>query len=124
MSPRVLRTTRRLPLEEVTYQPAEGLDGQGRPQYGTGAGFQANVLEYDAGAARDGSQFVVSREGSRIVTPLTLYLPGDALDVPNEGDRIVLYDGRAFIVAERRATSGLRHSRSTPDHYRLRCREE
>ena len=118
---RVLRTTRRLPKETLTFEPFESLDGQGMPDYGTPVEFEGNVLEYDASNAE---QFVVTKDGSRVRTPLTVYVEGDAPDVPNEQDRVTLSEGRTFIVAERKKVSGLTYSRSEPDHYRLRCRIE
>jgi hypothetical protein len=126
MSPRVLRTTRRLPRETVDYQTRVGMDGQGRPSYGTVQSLEANVLEYDATRYHEGSQFIIARDGSRVMTPVTLYVPGtvDPEDVPPEESRITLGDGRQFIIAERVVVSGLRRARTQPDHYRLRCRRE
>ena len=116
---RMLRTTRRLPTEVVQLERSTGLDGQGAPSYASAIEFDANVLEYDA--AR-GEQFVILPDGSRVDTPLTLYIRGDETAVPDVADRITLVSGVQFIVMERTVVSGLRSSRSEPDHYRLRCK--
>lgn len=122
---RILRTTRRLPLEIVQLERYDGMDGQGMPSYDTPVDVDANVVEYDAATpGTTGRAFVTTPDGSRIDTPLTLYMRGDAAVVPNEQDRITLADERTFIVAERKAVSGLRRRRTEPDHFRLRLRKE
>jgi hypothetical protein len=121
----ILRTIRRLPKETLEYEPFAGLDGQGSPSYDTPISFEANVLEYDptgSGSSR-GHQFVNKADGSLIRTPLTLYVAGDAASVPAEQDRITV-DATNYIVMERAKVSGLRYSRNSPNHYRLRCRRE
>lgn len=124
MTPRILRTTRRLPKEMVLLERFEGLDDQGKSDYSPGEPFEANVAEYDVALFSRGAEFAATPDGSRVRTPLTLYVQGDAAVVPNEQDRVALADGRRFIVVERTPFSGLRHTRSEPDHYRLRCRVE
>lgn len=124
MTPRVLRTTRRLPREMVELDRFLGLDGQGAASYEGATAFRANVLEYDVGTGTGGSQFVVMPDGSEVLCPLTLYVQGDEPEVPTVEDRVRLTDGRCYIVAERKQVSGLRYGWDSPDHYRLRCRRE
>jgi hypothetical protein len=127
MSPQILRTTQRLPKETVEYEEPTGADAQGRTTYGTPAQFEANVVPYDTVVqANKGARYVTDKDGSIIVTPLTLYIEGDEPNVPYEECRITLADTpeKRWIVAERSAPSGLDYTRFEPDHYRLRCRAE
>ena len=82
------------------------------------------MLEYDSAQFSRGAQYVILPDGSRVATPLTLYVRGTETDVPSEADRVTLSDDRAFIVMERVPVSGLRRARTAPDHYRLRCKKE
>lgn len=114
----VLMTTRRLERETVTLERFVSLDAQGVPTYATAVEFEANVVESDGA----GKEFVVDQHGSKVLTPLTLYVPGTASVVPAPADRVTLDDARQFIVAERTAPRALRARRDQVDHYRLRCR--
>lgn len=121
MSPQVLRTTRRLPKETLSFEPFTGIDGQGASAYGPATSFAANVAEQGANRGRE---FVVMPDGSQVRTPYTIYVEGDYVGpVPSEQDRVTL-DGRRFIVAERTAPRGLDYGRDAVDHYRLRLRAE
>jgi hypothetical protein len=122
--PRILRTTRRLPKETLELEPFLTLDAQGMPSHGSPVEFEANVLEYDAAVGMKGAEFIIVRDGSRVETPLTLYVQGDATDVPAEQDRVIRGSGSKFIVAEKKTVSGLLYTAAQPDHYRLRCRVE
>lgn len=121
----VLRTIRRLPKETLSYEAFLGLDGQGKPNYDTPVSFDANVLDYDpaTGGQSQGHQFVNQGDGSKVRIPLTLYVAGDAANVPSEKDRVTS-GASTFIVLERVTVSGLRYTRANPNHFRLRCKQE
>lgn len=122
MSPRMLRTTASLPTEALSLERFTGLDGQGLPSYGSELDFDANVVEYDV-ELRKGREHVVDSDGSKIQTPLTLYVQGIASVVPDEQDRITR-GGTQFIVREKTRVQGLHRLASEPDHFRLRCSRE
>lgn len=124
MSPRMLRTTARLPTETLGLEGFAGLDGQGFPSYDAPVDFEANVVEYDTALrARGGHEHVITEDGSKIETPLTLYVQGTASVVPDEQDRITR-GGTQFIVREKTTVQGLHRLASEPDHFRLRCSRE
>jgi hypothetical protein len=121
----IMRTTQLLPKETVTLERVDGHDGQGLTTYESAVTFEANIVEYDTAAlaGEAGSQFVTNADGSMIRTPLSLYVQGDELEVPNEEDRVTV-DSKAYIVKERKLVHGLLYTRAEPDHYRLRCAVE
>ena len=123
MTPRMLRTTAALPTETMELERFSGLDGQGLPAYEDAVEFKANVVEYDFAASRRGREFAVDVDGSRVRTPLNLWIHGTASVVPGEQDRVTRGGGR-FVVVEKRVVQGLRRLASEPDHYHLRCRRE
>jgi hypothetical protein len=113
----ILETTANLPREDFELERKLPRSG-GVPQYDTAVAFEANVEEYD-------KAYVVLPNGSRLVCPLTLYVPGDADEVPDVEDRIVrLSTGRQYIVRERNTVTGLEYLSTEPDHYRLRLSVE
>lgn len=111
---RTLRTTRKLPKETLSLEAFSGIDGQGKPSYDTAVSFEANVLWSD--------EFITTSDGSEVRVPLTLYVEGDETNVPAEQDHVEV-DGVTFTVLERTEPRGLWSARSTPGHYRLRCRQ-
>ena len=121
---RVLRTIKRLPKETVSWEAFSGLDGQGSPSYASPVELEAKVFPYDTTMRGQGERFVVMENGSRIETPLTLYIDGESESVPGEQDRITIDSDRSFIVVEKQVASRLDYSRFEPSHYRLRCRVE
>lgn len=112
----VLRTTRALDRETVQLQAFAGIDGQGQTSYASAVSFEANVVEE--------TKYITRADGSAVRVSLTLYIVGTATVVPDEQDRVVLTDGRQFIVEEKTVPRGLREARTAPDHTRLRCRRE
>lgn len=118
----MLRTTQALPREDLTYEPHEGNDGQGMPSYGTPVSFEANVVEYSPGV--EGRQFVTDITGSKHRWAITLWVMGDAEDVPDEEARINRPSReQTFIATEVLTVSGLFFTAAEPDHYEIRCRE-
>jgi hypothetical protein len=124
MSPRILRTTQRLPLLTLQYEVQTGVDGQGKPSYDSAVDLDANVVEYDAAQFGRGEQYVIADDGSRVETPLTLYVRGDSSVVPATKARVTLADDRRFIVMEVKPVAGLMRLHTEPDHYRVRCKVE
>ena len=121
MSPQILRTTRLLPTETISWEAYQGLDGTGAPDFATAVDLDANVVPYDVLAG--GEEYVIGPDGTRIRIPLSLYFVGDAATVPVEGDRVT-WSGTAYIVVERTTVSGLFYTAAQPDHFELRCRAE
>ena len=119
--PQILQITRDLPKETMSFEPFIGIDGDGQESYDTPLSFEANRMEYDA-ATKEAEQFVVLPDGSRVRTPVTLYVQGDETNVPAQEDRVTLPDSRTMIVAERKTVAGLYFTPAEPDHYRLRLR--
>lgn len=124
MSPRVLRTTRSLPKETWELERFAGLDGQGKPSYASPVDFDADVVEGDPAARRDGNQYLTDTSGSRILVRRTLYIEGDEPNIPDEQDRVGPPGGTKFIVAEKSSYRGLRYARGEEDHFRVRVRDE
>ena len=118
----LLRTTRALPVETLTWEVYNGIDGDGAPDFDTAVDLDANVVLYDT-AGGGGEEYLINPDGTRIRISMTLYVQGDVAAVPNEGDRITR-SGRVHVVVERTDVAGLYFLPSQPDHYRLRCRAE
>lgn len=87
-------------------------DGQGKPSYGTSSDISAQYELAD--------RLVRSRDGSEVVTSLTLWVDAGESVQPAHRDRVTL-SGETYIVVERKAVRDLQ---GTLDHTRLRCREE
>lgn len=121
MSSTILATTKALDKETLELEPFAGLDGQGLPSYSSPVEFDANVIERNMPSP--GREFVVDTDGSRIDTPVTLYVEGDETNVPDEQDRVTI-DSEPYIVVERLTYRGLGMTRSQLDHIKLRLREE
>ena len=100
--------------ETVTVEVYSGYDDEGAQSFAAGVTIEAGVIRSDS--------YIIDREGSRIATPLTLYVsPGQAV-TPGEQDRITLSNGDVFSVAlvtEPRRIEALRSG--SPDHTRCRC---
>jgi hypothetical protein len=119
---RILQVTRNLPREDLTYEPFLDNDGQGLPSYGTPVSFEANVLEYSP--SFEGAQFVTDRGGSKHRLAITLWIVGDAANVPQEEDRINRPSlEQTFIATEVNVVQGLWYTTAEADHYEIRCRE-
>jgi hypothetical protein len=121
---RMLRTTQALPTETWSFEAFTGTyDGQGMPDYDSPVSFEANVLEYASGGP--GAEFLEMPDGSKHRIPLTLYVRGDAANVPEEEDRLTRgSDAKAFICAEKKIVTGLWYERNQADHYRLALKLE
>lgn len=123
VGPQILQTTRNLPLETVSLERALPIDTQGRETYDSPVSFEANVVAYDTARGREGFLFQVNSAGSEHRATLTLYIPGDATVVPDEGDRIT-WGGSKYIAIEKKTVAGLEYTSAEPDHHRIRCRDE
>jgi hypothetical protein len=121
----ILRTTRLLPTEPVSWEAYQGIGGTGAPSYATAVSVLANVVPYDAVGGSDGSgdQYVIAPDGTREVIALTLYFVGDVTNVPGKGDRVT-WSGATYVVVEKVTVSGLFYTAAEPDHYEIRCRAE
>lgn len=118
--PRVLRTTRLLDKQAVLLERFTGRDAQGRPAYQGAVQILAHVVESGTHHTR---AYIVAQDGTRIHTPLALYVEGDAPVLPDLRDRVTV-EGTRYIVAEVSRPRGLRRPRSQPDHVRARLRLE
>jgi hypothetical protein len=120
----LLQVTQSLPTETLLYETPVTWDAQNLPTYAAPVSFAANVVEGDVVGQRGrGAQFINQRDGTQLHIPLTLYVRGDAPNVPDKEARITR-GGETFIVVERLTVAGLWHTAAEPDHYRLRCRKE
>jgi hypothetical protein len=100
--------------ETVTVEVYAAYDGQGRPTFDSEVEILAHVRRTDA--------YVIAKDGSKVKTPLTLYVPPGQGLTPGEKDRITLSDGDVFTVAEAVSPRRIGASRSSGvDHTRARC---
>jgi len=100
-------------LEDVTLEAYGGYDGQGLPSYGTAVSISAHVRRTD--------DFIITGSGSKMPTPVTLYVPPGQGTVPGEKDRVTLAEGGEWTVLEVTAPRRLGRARTAaPDHYRCR----
>ena len=100
--------------EDVSYAAYDSMDGQGKPTYGTAVTIKARVIEVES--------FVLSSDGTKIPTQLTLYVPPGQDAVPARKGTITLADARVFNVKEVTSPRKIGGARSSnPDHYRLKC---
>jgi hypothetical protein len=121
----ILRTTRLLPTEAVLWEAYQGIGGTGAPSYAAAVSVLANVVPYDAVSEAEGSgdRYVIAPDGTREVVALTLYIVGDAISVPNKGDRVT-WSGATYVVVEKVTVSGLLYTAAEPDHFEIRCKAE
>ena len=112
---RVMRTVRRVPKEVVSVEPFESISSRGVVTYGTAVDVSARVVRTD--------DYITASDGTKIRTPLVLYVVGDAEYLPREQDRVTV-DEESFVVAERRAPRRLGRTRDQIGHVRLACRLE
>ncbi len=104
---------RHLTLETIELEPnANTIDGQGAPTYNTTVDVQARVLRKN--------KMLTSAEGSEVLTTLMVWVPGDALVLPSERDRLT-WESETYIVVEAKDVKG---RDSSLEHRRLRCRRE
>ena len=100
-------------LEDVVVEPQTGLDGQGKPTYGTSSLVKGRVV---------GETKVIRRgSGSEIETFATIWIAGDQVPLPLQEDRLTLVSGLVGIVVER--LEGRRLS-NVLNHIRIRLRKE
>ena len=118
----ILQTTAELPREDFVFETKIGRDDDGAPQYDTALPFEANVEEYN-------DQYVTMPDGSKVMTPLVLYvvaeIAGVAQAVPEREARVTRTStGRMYIVMHRNVVTGLDYDTTEPDHFRLKLAEE
>lgn len=100
-------------LEAITIEHATGIDGQGRPAYAAGVTVQARVV-------RKGS-VVMLANGDEVHVSITIWIPANQADFPNEDDRVTCLDGFVGIVTDRSDTKTLQN---VLDHVRVHLRRE
>lgn len=101
-------------LQSVSVEAVSGLDGQGKPSYGTAVVIQARVVREDSTVAKG--------DGSEIKTVATLWIDAEQSPFPDQEYRITLADGLIGIVAERVDSRGIQSG--DVDHVRIKVREE
>lgn len=100
-------------LDVVQVEALTGnVDGQGAPEYGSPVDFEARAVDED--------KLVVTVDGNRIRTQLTLWIPPGQLTAPRRGDRVT-WNNVDYIVEQYRS---LLDTRGNEELERVRCRRE
>lgn len=100
-------------FETLTLEQRTGVDGQGKPAYGSPMDVEGRAVR-ETDVARTGT-------GSEVRTIATVWLVGTTTPLPVHEDRITLADGLTGIVVERVDGKTLG---GVLDHIRLMLREE
>jgi hypothetical protein len=101
-------------LEAVTIQALTGLDGQGKPAYGTGTVVQAHVERT--------RQVIRTGTGSEVEIMATLWVDGAAAALPTSEGRVTLADGLVGIIMTR--DEGRDLQANALDHVVVQLRQE
>lgn len=100
-------------LQTITVKALTGVDGQGKPAYGTGANISGKVVRE--------KQVVRLANGSEINTSVSAWIDGAQTTLPDTDDRLEFADGTVGIVVERKDVRSV--TTDVLDHIRLRLRE-
>lgn len=106
-------------LQTVTVEALSGIDGQGKPSYGTGEEIHARVIrEDDVVRGTD----LAGGDGEEVRTMMTVWIDACESPLPEHGSRLTTDDGQVGIVVNVKNVRNIR--RGTLDHVRVKLREE
>jgi len=99
-------------LQSITVEELAGVDGQGKPSYGT--------AQTTNGVVRYTDEVVTMADGSKVGTSLTVWIPSTQTVFPNEQARLTV-EGTTYIVVQ---SKDVKDFKNTLSHRRVRCQVE
>lgn len=100
-------------VETVAVQAPGGVDGQGKPTYGTAASIKARVVREDS--------VVKQADGDEVVAVVTAWIDAAQSPMPDDHYRVTFADGLVGIVVEVKKRKNLM---GALDHVRIKAQKE